>query len=468
MTTLPEDILRLIFSCFQFSVEVDDNEWNGRCEIFCPLPGTPTPPQLSATLNSISQASKQFYALANPLLYHTLYLEDDSDLALLLRTLSQSPHLGRLVVELNLLLTPDIFWLRRGFLSWLLDARSNLNLPEDLEDGMYRGLFSEDPDEFHDALEAFLLASTPNLRVLGLGLPCAPMVLSALLQHAVDRVEGEESPLSCLQEVRLVPGHLLGQIGRLKGLFGLPSLRVLRGASILWSQDPNFQPFRVPIAKIGLQHIHLESVTITVGSLESLLSGCVNLKTLRICRLVHRGNKFDCDAMGDVLRAHGTKLESLDIKFMVDPFESDEDMPYDSDEDGLENLAFGRLGCLQRMLNLKHLRITLHNLIGLDDYMRYEPTLPPPLKLDEVLPASLESIYIYSAMLRTNTFKDEVLRMTRCKRLSNLRHVDLPPVFKHFGRLGRDDLDLSEWINASGDDRTTLFRREHVLELAKR
>lgn len=472
MAALPVEILLLIFSCFQFSAEVDDHGWDGDSYLRYSIEGTP--PQLLATLNSISQASRQFHDLATPFLYRKLHLDHHANLSSLFKTFGHWPHLGRMVTELHLLLTPNSYYARSKFAPYVANARLSLGLPKEIEDGIFEGLLQGDREVCHDAMQAFWLALMPNLRVLALAAPEAPTLVSAVIRHAVksqrlkskqfQTAEAEEViHFSSLREVRLQqgnPGLDLAQIGNMDSLFELPSLRMLRGSSGFWTKHPEYREYLMPILQSGLQHVHLENVTISIAAIKSLLSNCVDLQTLRVRRMIFRNFPLNCDELGDILRAHGGKLKKLDIELM--PHQWREDLDEESTDDELELNTFGRLGSLRRMGSLKHLRISLQNLIGHDDYEGdYEARtgLTPTLKLAEVLPASLESIDIHSSTLHPETFKDEVLGMIRCKRLWNLCHADLPPVFRNYGGIGCQNFDQLGWIHVYGKDRDIFSRR---------
>ena len=106
MDTLPNEILKDIFSYFQFFVIGGFVSPEYGVERVYIMEGDPS--RLSSMLHNISLVSKRFRAAIEPLLYHTLVVDQWVSWTLLLRTLCETPRYCRFIRELHFYLPYEI------------------------------------------------------------------------------------------------------------------------------------------------------------------------------------------------------------------------------------------------------------------------------------------------------------------------------------------------------------------------
>ena len=322
-----------------------------------------------------------------------------------MRTLGQQVVLARTVRKLHISFPSAIPWPDDIMQNALAAARSRLELPEEI--GQH---WSSTPaDRRSDAATAFLVALTPNIELLILGIPARSPLISAVFRSAIDAqpysgsqaAQGPSMPakrFACLREIRVKPAadapYALS-VGRVKELFSLLALETFRGSQISWTQEDGLHEFVMSDVSSGLRHVYLEAVYIRVSGISSLLSHCPELKPLRL-EVIVSASGLDYEALGQELRVNGKRLETLDMDF---------DYPVYDDEfsgsDEPEIRQNGRIGPLKDLHQLKHLSIPHQILVG-PEFSGSEtgPLGPgrkcPPLKLLEAVPDSLETLYLYS------------------------------------------------------------------------
>ncbi|KAM5354319.1 hypothetical protein ACJ41O_000968 [Fusarium nematophilum] len=358
---LPNEVLSLVFSFLQLNADYQDN---------ISMQFQHQDHHERTALYHVCLVSRRFHALAQPVLYRTLIVDRSTRNLALIRTLSKAPRLGRMAAELHLLME-HLYDTPGDLLHPLFaTARSHLGLTPETGDGILDGLASAKLTVSEDAATAFWLALVPNVKKLSLFVPRKPRLVSVLFQDAVyssGRESSSERPFGSLSEIRLQPtvqprtDEIAANfsIGTFESMFELPSIKSLRTFHASWLRFDSVWDFLTPGVGCSLQSIRLESTSIGVLALRSLLASCENLRDLQADIGIHPEPNLSCDDLGAALRARGRNLGSLSLRFF-----------YEANHVGaaeVEQLLLGRIGSLQPLTSLKFLSVPLHVLIGLDE-----------------------------------------------------------------------------------------------------
>jgi len=303
------------------------------------------------TMLDISVASSSLHQAVQPYLYRTI-IPSMSVIKSLLRTLIEQPSLARLVQNLS---TGELWRVeeKQPVLEYVLLPRSSIaatfegkDLPEilmlDIQSGIDKGS--------QDALCAVLLLLCTNLKVWMAGFN--KDFRNTLVGRMVTHVSASKPALQHLQTVVIVgnansEGAL--QLHELRDVLGLPSLRSIRTYNINPSGMVGYGDSNPSVKEIVLGR----SFVRWPQSIKALLCAYEQLDILSIENggpdrdenLIH-----DFTGIGDVLRQHGTKLQSLEI-LRADLHE----------EDTLDRKP---LGSLVALTSLERLELTYNALYG--------------------------------------------------------------------------------------------------------
>ncbi|KAI4858834.1 hypothetical protein F4820DRAFT_467801 [Hypoxylon rubiginosum] len=339
----------------------------------------------SPDLLNVSRTSKKFHRIADSLIYRNIIVGKGFTRMRLITTLIEQPALRQHVRSLFNFegywypepTAEDLGTAYRAFLG----AQSELGLTPKLREAFARGLqHAEDVQ----AQQLLLVALCPRLEQLDLrcafGTELAREVLREVLK--VCELPGKQAEgllttghLSRLRKLRLIP---------VAGIpFSLPNLTtlVLKGGCGTPKQELG------PIPKeLELQHLNLVDPYLSQANLQQLLCRYPKLRLLQVklsSSSEHSGTTIL--QLGVALRGYGNygnpSLESLII-----------------DNDGSRMMGRGQIGSLLPLCNLKRLSLSLEDLVG-DIWNRWiEEGIvgndASPLKLDEELPDSLETLEV--------------------------------------------------------------------------
>ncbi|KAI1134102.1 hypothetical protein F5Y05DRAFT_399687 [Hypoxylon sp. FL0543] len=400
---LPNEILLQIFKLLRPSLT---QETFGQFR----LPPDPIP------LARLCSLSKHLRELAEPLLYHTIPDQGVKTRTRLLRTLTQRPDLAEAVRAIDLdwkdvpaNVLQDLFEARRG----------HLNLPENVE------------TQLSDALRAgnagaeviLILSVLPNIKLLEFACnhDAVAMVTRFFgdIAGSLEEQSGQKRPLSQLKELRLRHWDTEGatMIADVDDML-LPTVRILRGWAMNWEVYPGM--LETPQRQLKLEHIDLSDSLCNAEGLANILSRCPDLRSLWIqwgSSTVGGGDELDFTRMGAALRAHGRKLEELMLDFR-------EEFTYDQGE------GIGRIGSLRELSSLKMLAIQQDVLVGDEtesdedsDSDSSDSSRHPALTLEQVLPASLEKLRLYSCQPYEESLDEQLYNMIAGGRMKNLRKI---------------------------------------------
>ncbi|KAM6530283.1 hypothetical protein FALCPG4_008410 [Fusarium falciforme] len=412
---LPPEILAHIFSYFEYSLPRWSHAFTAD-----PIPGH------AETLSSICQASRHFKALAQPLLFRSVIIHGKSkSLEILIDVLSRSPHLGKLVKELdctirsnNLPSTPETH-------SQFARVRSHLDIPDEIADGISLGLSSEDRDTIHDAIVAFWLALMPNLAMLEIALPRCPHLMLSLVENTLavtdtSLTRDRSACLSLLAHLEAIPGwshdgtspdsNLL-RFGTFESFLKLPCLKTFFIQTAIWKQRESDQDYLMQDCR--LERLCTAQLEIRPSSIQNLLSTCSNLRSLSLgIDPIPDLDSRDYN-MGDMLRAYGKDLEFLELRIHGRwPGESLTEEAY----------VARRIGNLQTLSRLKHLELIFW---FTNDDEKKDARYPTRLNLAENLPSSIEVFRAYLPFIEENKegLGEELCVLAETERFSGLREV---------------------------------------------
>ncbi|UPK92700.1 hypothetical protein LCI18_003635 [Fusarium solani-melongenae] len=408
---LPPEILVQIFSYFEYS-----------------LPHTFTVdsiPGHAETLKSICQVSKHFKALAQPLLFRSVIIHGKSkSLDILIDVLSRSPHLGKLVKELDCNVRSNNLPSTLETHSQFARVRSNLEIPDEIADGISQGLSSEDTDTTHDAIVAFWLALMPNLAMLEIALPRCPHLVLSLVENTLavtdtSLTRDQSACLSLLAHLEAIPGwphdgsspdsNLL-RVGTFESFLKLPCLKTFFIQTAIWKQRESDQDYLMQDCR--LERLCTAQLEIRPSGIQNLLSTC-NLRSLSlgIDPIPDLDSRYY--NIGDLLRAYGKNLEFLELRINGRwPGESLTEEAY----------VARRIGNLQTLSRLKHLELILW---FTNDDMKNDTRYPTRLNLAENLPSSIEVFRAYLPFREENKegLGKELCVLAETERFSSLREV---------------------------------------------
>jgi len=236
-----------------------------------------------------------------------------------------------------------------------------------------------------------------------------------------------------------------------------PTLKRLRTFGIEWTGDTSRQ-LRWPGRASNLQCLDLKESVIDATGLRSVLTRCPNLKGLSIqlapwSRVEDREEDswiVNFDDFGDVLRQFGRGLEEFDIHTIDSRF---------------NYFTEGRLGLFQPLSSLKHLKIDKEVLLGVVGEPGEEVSRPP-FRFDEVLPPSLQTLYLHCLddsfgeswyNRRRETVNKAIRDLITQGRLPNLREIQVERYYNETGEGEWDpELKVDGW--------EVSVRNEHLWE----
>jgi hypothetical protein len=360
-------------------------------------------------LAKIARVSKNFNAMATPLLYHTLPVNSfPFSRFSLARTLIMRPDLAQLVQEADI--TVENVW-DQDLLEALTAAlnacsKSMVSFFEFLLD-RYRRKECSAADH-----TAFFLCMLPNLRVaeLEVDISSKPMleILAAWPNSLLPRVE----------DLRLRGCTVKPTVANrgLEYLIQLPSVRTFHGMGIRWEE------YRGPV--LGLRRLVLHYSSVGEDGIHNILLHCVRLETLQLHLEGLYMYRIDLSLVGDILRNLGQNLENLDIG-------------------SLPETPRGSLGSLCTLNRLKKLTLPWDMVVRTPEVDPSDESaegqalvLPQGIpRLIDLLPDSLEHLHLYPGEADVENW--QLLELVESDRFSRLLSVCVA----RQKRVNRDDVD---------------------------
>ncbi|RBR05652.1 uncharacterized protein FIESC28_11315 [Fusarium coffeatum] len=477
MIDLPDEIWHQIFANFEDYMPFK-NWW---------MYGAQLNHESPRTLFSLSQVSRRFRRVAQSFLFRTLLLEGSDDQVLvqmlLLRTLSEDPKLGQHVRNVSLddstgsPLRKSTTLANIPVESILRKALSSLNLPpsttkwleKSISDGCAFGILAMAymaQAQFVDCTVARVGSPLPFMLSghLGLedGLLSQPRVEAQVqeINHQDNDKTNDKHPsivmgkmpktysFPNLTEVRIRVGGFEEVLPAfvIEPILLHPTLKTLRTFGIDWSGNTSRQ-LRWPDRVSNLRCLDLKESVIDANGLRSVLTRCPILKGLSIQLASWSSDQdreegswiVDLDDFGNVLRQFGRGLEEFDIHTLG----------YSS-----EHSTDGRLGLLQALSSLKHLKTDKEVLLGPVTDPDEEVGLPA-FHLGEALPPSLETLYLhcvndnygeYWYERRRQIVNKEIHDLIIQDRLPDLREIQVERYYNETGEGEWDpDLKVEGW-----------------------
>ncbi|KAM0561945.1 hypothetical protein ACHAPJ_002386 [Fusarium lateritium] len=422
MTNLPDEIWHQIFAELEDYMPLKD--WI--------MYGSHLQHKGPAALRNLSLVNRRLQRIAQPLLYRTILLEgretEDASQALLLRTLVKDPQFGEQVRVASFTDNSAFTWdldedlVDGGIKKLMLDALRTFDLPSALKRHLRASLAS-----YKVSSAALSIACMSQLQFLDCTLhddrSRLPWILSGSLgleqnilenirtDSDVDNVSDHEdgNDDDDKQQLQSIPKDTCANYGfphltevRLRtsssdnGVTSAwviepillhPTLKRLRTLGIDWSVS-EIHNLKWPNHRSNLEYLDLKESIIDHAGLESVLTRCPKLKGLSI-QLADGGREHwpeydywtvDLELFRRALQEYGRGLEEFDL--LINGYNSMHPI-----DDG----RIGRLGPLRELSNLRHLKVTMAEL--LDD-----PELPGEeehLTFSEALPLSLETLYLH-------------------------------------------------------------------------
>ncbi|KAF4965562.1 hypothetical protein FSARC_6647 [Fusarium sarcochroum] len=438
------------------------------------------------TLYALSLVSHQFQRIAQPILYRSLLLESIEDIgegqSSLMRTLYERPELGQHARNLAL----DNGHTRFGYQDKSIYYQYKKHHWKDVAELALESLRHRRPTgqrikRLHLNLHGNPVAYTPRVRFVDFTLCHDENLLVPMLSGCLDvdegsmeEAEGQETtneeeaesnakhiPLLTrristdysfphLTEVRVRGGGMDGiaSVLVIEPILLHPTLKILRTLGILWSGEES-EKLKWPDRVSNLQYLDLkESITDAAG-LRSVLTRCPNLKGISIEMAGWKREdgredgrdetswKVNLDDFHHVLKELGRGLEKFDIHTL-----EYNDSPVHSAD------LKGRLGSLQALSSLKHLKCAKMDLLG-DPRKPVDEVNPPALRFSEALPLSLETLHLYyeekyRSMAKPpskQSINEELHSLIIQDKLPNLREIQIERYYNK-ERKGEWDLDL--------------------------
>ncbi|KAF5021264.1 hypothetical protein F66182_6662 [Fusarium sp. NRRL 66182] len=391
-------------------------------------------------LRALSLVCRQFRRIAQPLLYRTIIAgrreEDKLGQALAVRTLTENPQLGELARIVSVDEVDQHQWEMDSVLGGttmrdiIVPALKYLDIPPALKTRLRVPLY-------FDGFAALGIAFMPQLQLVDCTIDDVrsplPWMLSGTLgledeilrvpknQYADyydDEEEEEEEEEHHHQgeddtnkmKLQNIPKSSYANYGfpnltevRIRTVGGPegitpawvieplllhPTLKTLRALGTDWF-DVELKNLKWPVSRSNIEHLDLTESIIDAEGLKHILIRCPSLKGLSIelasCRREmfgdYEGWDVDLDDIGDILRQFGKGLEAFDLY---------------TPQYNRAHCTEGRLGSLQELGSLRHLKANKKELLGpqvqdlygdIGDYRA--------LRLSEALPPSLETLYLH-------------------------------------------------------------------------
>ncbi|KAF5654951.1 hypothetical protein FHETE_11247 [Fusarium heterosporum] len=423
MTTLPDELWQCVFSTFEDRVILDGWKMYGIGQT-----------SKRATLSALCRVCRQFGRIAQPLLYRTIFVDEWQNYG----TLIENPQLGEQIRSCSLSDDTGMKWTENKLLGWkdtrelVFTALRHLNLSSALVERMRKSLTRG------FGIVALCAAFMPNLNRVSFRIdesssPAAWMLCGTLgleeeiasrPYHSEDEWEDEESDdddddfyedsgrdqllPSCLKGALANYGfqHLtevwvktIGSQGGntpawvIEPLFLHPTLKTLRTLGIDW-YDEEHSRLKWPERESNLEYLYLEEVIIDASGFQSILQRCQKLKgiTVNLADWQRKGASresyedwlVDLDGFGNALRLYGQGLELFDLR--TADYDRNIHSVINTDFDDYPNE--GRLGSLQTLTSLRHLKITEAQLLGVEERGN-------SLTFSKALPDSIETLHLH-------------------------------------------------------------------------
>jgi hypothetical protein len=470
MTHVPDEIWERVFSNFEDHMPLE-NWW---------MHGTRLSHEDLSTLHSLSLVSHQFQRVAQPLLYRTLLMEGRNDEKLVqacaLRTLSEHPQLGQHIRNVSFDDDAEGAYLRhqvldRCTLEKILRAGlDSISLPPPALRRIKESLLEQ---RHSSGLGALFMAYMPQSHFVDCTVhrddTPLPLMLSGCLgleENLLGDLEGREKEdqgdtktygqqrntlpkdmptaytFPHLTEVRIRTANYEGvtSFSTIQPIFRHPTLKRLRTLGIDWIGKDK-KPLMWPTQDSNLQYLDLKESIIDAAGLRGILTRCPSLKGLSIEMAPHHREsveheenwEVDLEEFGKVLRQFGQNLEEFAIHTVN----------YNSYH-GTE----GRLGSLQTLTSLKHLKTGRDELLGPIRGL-YEEMETPALQFDEALPPFLETLFLYPSRYdygsRNRVAREELQEfITRCE-ISSLREIQVELNYSETEEEWDPDSKVNRW-----------------------
>ncbi|KXH38402.1 hypothetical protein CNYM01_03543 [Colletotrichum nymphaeae SA-01] len=339
-----------------------------------------------ATLSNLCRVSKAFQQVAEPFLYHTVWLSEDS-FNRFLETVKSKRYLGRCVRHLTIPRGLNRLWAEKDLEEQLCQLQRS---PE-------HGHFSAAIDRYRSGSgKSLQFGGAPHMLLLAWLLPEVE-IMHCLSEEGQMELIGEveqPGPFPHLREVHANQWEYLEdrqsfRLSRWEPLL-LQGVEAFSGRGIEWNETEH------PLA---LKSVCMFNSLYKAADLTNLLRRCPDLEVLSL----KWGKAFDsmfnfgggvpeCNEIGEALRQHGKNLRKLELDCRPE-FEKTDDYhdPYDV-------VRLGRIGSLRELTRLETLEIPFDLLLGSDGVHGSNPndgniedqSMTSILHLSSVLPSSLE------------------------------------------------------------------------------
>ncbi|KAF9769713.1 hypothetical protein IL306_012804 [Fusarium sp. DS 682] len=389
--------------------------------------------QGASALRNLCLVCRQFRRLAQPLLYRTILIEGRNGVkdigTLLLRTILENPQLAEQIRAVSL--TDNVLrWAHADILrkdgseGIVLSALMKLDVPPALRKRIWEL-------STYCGFAALLLAYMPHVRFVDCTADDPRTPLPWLLSTNLDIKEGfhgypqswsssfvdegdydygdsEDEDIQDqeadqgiskttfanfsfpnLTEVRIrtVDNENYTQSAEMiEPLLLNPTLKILRTFGTAWFGHTLAELESLEDKNYNLEYFDLMETFIDAEGLMTILERCPKLKGVSIDLpddfrerpMEHEDDNFilNYHDYGTVLREHGQNLEEFNLHTFH--FEESYSRPGE-----------GRIGSLRELKSLRHLKLSKDSLIGIPGSEQ------PPLRLSEVLPESIETLFLY-------------------------------------------------------------------------
>ncbi|KAK5693938.1 hypothetical protein LTR97_009555 [Elasticomyces elasticus] len=366
---LPEELLQHIFSFLHepANLQLLPSDRNARLGL--------------STLVNIALTNKTYNRIVRPELYHTLFIQDDSPGTrpiLFLKMLLKHPETRPLLQELYSGLwsvdpSPQQSRCKSDETSHILRTAADHAGPGIPALSWTRIRTSLGTPGTAQAAIALLLTFTPQLRVLAFsitGSMAESLILTALRDVRLPHLSEVQVACEDQQDRGAMDGFI--------ELLQRPALTIFR-AHGMKCEDDSTTALATSSLSPKLQQIFFEHSFLDAIGIARLLTSAPGLRTLSVHWVLGttRSSKIDFGAIGQVLRDHGTKLETLQLKT----------------EDAASSLdSNSSLGDLKDVVSLRRLALPHHALCGLEDGGEIAERSPD--HLTKILPRSLRELEI--------------------------------------------------------------------------
>lgn len=339
-------------------------------------------------LSCLSRASKQFYQLAIPFLYHTIPKVSNKLLGVLSHNVSLAARIKAIDLCTNFPGSPPAV---------LLDAfeaaHSRFNLSNSFKNVLFEAIHAADQDTT-GAEQVLYLLLLPNVETIEY---CSYWHTDLTVMELFANVPRT----NLFQEVRIRHYDTEGT-ARIADIHRLlaPTVEKLRGWALSWEMTAGDQAWGLELLP-RLRYIELVEGVINDVGLADMLARCPGLRVLHITwgsPIRDSNHALDFTRMGEALRRHGA-IERLVWNCL-------EDFSY------CQGDAVGRLGSLRELTRLRVLIVPQDVLIG-DDDPDLDEGEPLPLPLDQVLPVSIERLRLLSCQDDEEELDKQVVSLIR-------------------------------------------------------